>query len=1201
MVALKYKEEHNKVGYLLKPTGSDDYHQIIDFLSESHIRYAFTSNPIIFDSLVKQFWSTATLKESELGPPAILATIDKTPYTITEALVRSRLQLADDGGVVDLPILKIYSRMDNLGYHKSESWDQFGSPIAIALICLSDGRHFNWSKYSFRGMVNYIENVKKFLMYPRFLQTILGEGAEVAAQDVPHLVPAPDQSPSHLPTPFRPQSPDPVAPVLEHDHSSAQPETAAGSFLLRKLFKDIVGKLVKKVKSLEVKLKTKKRKLVVSDSDPEDNTTQDMDLDALHALANAAVAADSDIPSRNTSQVPAASPCAPTVVPSATSEVPPAPFAIPTGASGVAPDASDVSPGPSVTPTAALPIPADSLKVLAAVPFDSPNVPSGASSKGKSPMVEEDIPVTARSLGRGKRIDWVRKLLKGYMRKKWLNWKEKEQRNKERDNKMSLNLPKFEKIHKVQSQSQIQAFRQTLKRPGHVLEEPPTKRPKSSEAYTPSMPEVSVSLAVTSPPSFRTRRKSLGRKHMHKSKSTPPTLDLDAPAQTFLKVVVDEHSDDEDYVDEVWSAVVGWELLSTPLGEINALYRIDGSTKHFTTLRQILHLVDRQDLMKLYGLVVQYYEHHPTVGAGLLFWGDLQVLFDSQSRGKELASPEQTTTGKDISNSFMAVMICQKSLAYSNSPMIRVLRVGLVINPPRYEVPTGRVIVPTGRYIVPTGSVIVANGRAIWRTLLKKTTFLHTRLTLFSMDSLNTPVVSAAKLPILNPNEFDLWKMRIEQYFFMTDYSLWEVILHGDSRVVQQVSHSQSTSSQLDNEDLKQIDVDDLEEMDLRWQMAILTMRARMFLQRTGRNLDDNRATSMGFDMSKVECYNYHRKGHFARECRSPKDSRSYQAEEVHANFDLMSITSSSSSSDNELSPTKTAQDLSHTNETSAPIIEDWVSDSEDEYETNDPQIVPSFVQSSKQVTTPRTSIQPTEAPFLDATLKPTSPKSNRSGKRKNRKTYFVCRSVDHLIKDYDYHAKKKTQPTPRNYAHRGNNKQNASFTHKHTPLHMVHAVMLTQSKPVSITAARPFCVVVPKIMVTRPRHAHSIDTKSKSLIRRHITRSPSPKTSISPPRVTVAQAPVVSAAKGKKGKWVWRPKCPTLDHDFRTTSASITLKQFNYNDALGRSNGCSRHMTGNMSYLSNFEELNGGYVAFGGNPKGGKIFGKGKIKTGAA
>nr|GFD03335.1 hypothetical protein [Tanacetum cinerariifolium] len=116
--ALRYKDEHNKVGYLLKPTGSDDYHQIIDFLQASHVR------------------------SSELGPPAILAPIDKTPYPITEDLVRSRLQLADDGGIANLPIAEIYSGMDNLGTNFG-SWDQFGSPLAIALICLSDGRRFN--------------------------------------------------------------------------------------------------------------------------------------------------------------------------------------------------------------------------------------------------------------------------------------------------------------------------------------------------------------------------------------------------------------------------------------------------------------------------------------------------------------------------------------------------------------------------------------------------------------------------------------------------------------------------------------------------------------------------------------------------------------------------------------------------------------------------------------------------------------------------------------------------------------------------------------------------------------------------------------------------------------------------------------------------------------------------------------------------
>nr|GEW92940.1 uncharacterized mitochondrial protein AtMg00810-like [Tanacetum cinerariifolium] len=280
-----------------------------------------------------------------------------------------------------------------------------------------------------------------------------------------------------------------------------------------------------------------------------------------------------------------------------------------------------------------------------------------------------------------------------------------------------------------------------------------------------------------------------------------------------------------------------------------------------------------------------------------------------------------------------------------------------------------------------------------------------------------------------------------------------------------------------------------------------------------------------------------------------------------------------------QLSPSKPTQDLSHTNRPSAPIIEDWVSDSEDESETNYPLSVPSFVQSFKQVKTPIHSVQPVEAPILDDILKPTSPKLNSSSKRRNRKTCFVCRSVDHLIKDCDYHAKKKAQPTPRNYANGGNNKQNASFTHKHPPKHMVPAAVLTQSKPVSFTTVRSVCAVVSKIMVTRPRHAHLIDTKSNSPIRRHITRSLSLKISNSPPRVIAAQASVVSAAMGKKGKW---------------GNPQYALKDKGVIDS-----GYSRHMTWNMSYLSDFEELNGGYVAFGGNPKGGKISGKGKIKTG--
>nr|GFB04074.1 hypothetical protein [Tanacetum cinerariifolium] len=156
----------------------------------------------------------------------------------------------------------------------------------------------------------------------------------------------------------------------------------------------------------------------------------------------------------------------------------------------------------------------------------------------------------------------------------------------------------------------------TLKRTGPVLEEPSSKRQKSNEAPIPSLPEVSQSSVVSSPPSFGTRRKSLGRKRLTKPSSTPHTLDLDADAQIFIKVVSNEHSDDA--APPVWSAFVGWEVIPTPLGDINAFYRLDRSTSYFTTLREILHMVDRQDLLKLYRLVVKYYENHPVAGAGLI-------------------------------------------------------------------------------------------------------------------------------------------------------------------------------------------------------------------------------------------------------------------------------------------------------------------------------------------------------------------------------------------------------------------------------------------------------------------------------------------------------------------------------------------------------------------------------------------------------
>ncbi|GJW36431.1 ribonuclease H-like domain-containing protein [Tanacetum coccineum] len=91
----------------------------------------------------------------------------------------------------------------------------------------------------------------------------------------------------------------------------------------------------------------------------------------------------------------------------------------------------------------------------------------------------------------------------------------------------------------------------------------------------------------------------------------------------------------------------------------------------------------------------------------------------------------------------------------------------------------------------------------------------------------------------------------------------------GADKVVCSLFAQQTTSPPLDNEDLQQIDQDDLEELDIRWQVAMLTVRVQRFIKKTGRNLDFKGKQHVTFDKSQVECYNCHRKGHFAKECKS--------------------------------------------------------------------------------------------------------------------------------------------------------------------------------------------------------------------------------------------------------------------------------------------------------------------------------------------
>ncbi|GJR36695.1 ribonuclease H-like domain-containing protein [Tanacetum coccineum] len=161
------------------------------------------------------------------------------------------------------------------------------------------------------------------------------------------------------------------------------------------------------------------------------------------------------------------------------------------------------------------------------------------------------------------------------------------------------------------------------------------------------------------------------------------------------------------------------------------------------------------------------------------------------------------------------------------------------------------------------------------------------------------------------------------------------------------------------------------------------------------------------------------------------------------------------------------------------------------------------------------------------------------------------------------------------------------------------------------INTARQVNVAHSKTIVNAARPKSHFSKIAHSIIKRPIHKNTSFKNSNLNQRVntvnTARPKAVVNAVKGNNVNvvkasacWVWKPKTKVLDHVSKHNSASITLKKFDYGNPQQDlqekgviDSGCSRHMTGNMSYLTDFEEIDGGYVAFRGNPKGGKITGK--------
>ncbi|GJR63012.1 ribonuclease H-like domain-containing protein [Tanacetum coccineum] len=426
---------------------------------------------------------------------------------------------------------------------------------------------------------------------------------------------------------------------------------------------------------------------------------------------------------------------------------------------------------------------------------------------------------------------------------------------------------------------------------------------------------------------------------------------------------------------------------------------------------------------------------------------------------------------------------------------------------------------------------------------------------------------------------------------------------------------SQSNSSQLDNEDLKQIDHDDLEEIDLKWQMAMLTMRARRFLKKIGRNLGVNGTDTIGFDKTKVKCYNCHRIGHFAREFRAPKsqDSKNRepnrrtmpveettskalvsqcdgfgydwndQTEEGPTNFALMAYTSlgssSSSSSNNEDEyvfsesvPTEVKTSESKSKSFNEPLIEDWISDSEDENKIESKQRKPSFakvefIKSNEHVKSSRESVE----------------------KEFNKQAKY-SRENSQSPRDCDYYEKKMVENPMWNNARSMNHQNSQRMTHPQPKRNFVSKAVLMKSglktlntvgqnssrEAVSVNTARPINTAYSRPTVNSAKQVSNVFKRAHSHVKRPFNKFTTNKNSNFNEKVNIVKGNVTTAGPKAVG------------------NRQQELKNKRVIDI-----GCSRHMTRNKSYLSDYEDINGGFVAFGGNSKGGKITGKGKIRTG--
>ncbi|GJT96362.1 putative ribonuclease H-like domain-containing protein [Tanacetum coccineum] len=334
--------------------------------------------------------------------------------------------------------------------------------------------------------------------------------------------------------------------------------------------------------------------------------------------------------------------------------------------------------------------------------------------------------------------------------------------------------------------------------------------------------------------------------------------------------------------------------------------------------------------------------------------------------------------------------------------------------------------------------------------------------------------------------------------------------------------------SNLLQQDLEQIHEDDLEAIDLKWQLSLLSMRAKRYFQRTGKKVFINANDTAGYDKSKVECFNSHKMGHFAKECRAPRNKE--------GQFRYQDNTKKQGNNEDTSSK--------------AMLAIDGIDPEFKSYGFKDSKLESIIV--------------------CDTKLDDSKENSDDSLINCNyhQKERMISRNNYNRV-DYDYYAK-STHPS----AHRNMTPRAVLLKTGLTSLNTVRPVNTAHPKPAVHSA---------KSMSRFSKQAQSIDQrpfyKKTALTSRYVNQ----KLNIAIRHYYTERPRAVNTAR----------LCTTPVNAIRAKRGKPQQDDTGFIDS-----GCSRHMTGNITYLSDFKEFDRGYFTFGRGPHGGRISGKGTLKT---